>query len=394
MTTLLQKWRRKKSWKATFPIALIYFSRKTGEKDLSLSSLCEKESALTLNPSSGFNEIAVSPIREEVRDEWQHLITPLPTIEASPREIADRLLREVENYLVETWDGNRFHLVFCSAGMDSRILSWVLTKLRKEQGRSWLGELHFRCYEPEGQLFKKAMQAQGWKQDEYSVYREGRVGERGYMTIGRFETDVNTFHRSPAEWWDDIIREEKDVVLVQGFYGSEIFSYPLWPNWRLTDNRYEDLMHNARQIRVRATTYAYKKWRDVLNPYLGYGFLDTAFRVPRKHFRWVERSCVSEKYRNMNRRDLIRTRMLARFGDRLPVYVSPRVNLLITKRRMEYMKRNFHESRFYRDFKHLSFVRDAEPWMPHYTGRLRNMNHDLSLKLYGYATMYENVGCS
>lgn len=71
------------------------------------------------------------------------------------------------------WDSDDFHLMFHSSGYDSRIISQVLARMRDKFGEGWLGDVLFLCWGFEGALFKKIMEFQGWKEDNYHVYNEG-----------------------------------------------------------------------------------------------------------------------------------------------------------------------------------------------------------------------------
>jgi len=386
LATKLEEWRDKRSWRITLPLCPIYVSKTTGEKDVSLSALCSKERNLTLSPEAGFKEIDIADPREEVSPEYRYLTHPVKTILDTPENLAKKLVKKVEEYLVELWDSNRFHLVMCSAGIDSRIVSWILTGLRNKMGKDWLGDIHFRCHGFEGSIFKQIMKKQKWKEEQYSVYKDGKQDKPDYYNIGDFSIDVNAFHAPTADFFDDIveIKGEENIVLVSGVGGGELFCYPLYAHRRFTDNRFEDLFDNTCEIQPRFCK-EYNRWCDILTPYLGYKYLDVAFRVPKEHFRWI--------FVNGQKIDLMRATMLKLFNDDVPLYVGHRYNLKISGNSANYMKEEYINSKFYRDFKHLDYVRDAKPWAVYqdFAGYTDVEPNSLDLKLYGYATMYKNV---
>jgi hypothetical protein len=343
------------------------------------------EKNLTLNPTAGFEEIAAADLREEINPKYLHIINQIERTRDTPEDIAKKLVQKVEDYLVELWDSNRFHLVICSAGMDSRVISWVLANLRDTMGKDWIGDIQFRCHGYEGQTFKDIMMRQGWKKGQYSVYKEGKQDQPDYYNIGDFDVDINAFEGPTVDFFDDVLERlnKEDIVLVSGVCGGEIFCYPLYSHRSFTENRFQDLLDNTSEIRNRFCK-EYNRWCDILLPYLGYKYLGIAFRVPREHFRWVDL--------NGQRVDLIRANMVKQFGDNTPFCIGHRYNLRISKGKAKYMKQKYLNSKFYKDFNNLDFVKKAEPWTA-YEGisETDSEPNSIDLKLYGYATMYENV---
>ncbi len=394
--TVLEEWRKKKSYKHTMPLFRVYKSKATGRRDILLSKRIGKEKTLNLLPDRGFNQFEVCNYKPEINRNYLYLTSSLPKLDLSTPEFAKRLVKEVENYLISLWDSNKFHLVLCSAGMDSRIISWVLAELRDKQGKDWVGKIHFRCHEPEGSLFKTIMKRQGWDASQYSVYNDGQFNKPDYYAkMGDFDSDANGYVAPMSEFWDDIIKkeDEKNTVLVTGSCGGEQFSYPLFRHWKFTDNRYADLVNNTRGIMLTVHRATWK-WRDILAPFLSYNFLDMAFRVPRKLFKWVEMPCVSitRTFRDWQKRDFMRSAMVKVFKDDIPLYVGHGYNLKVSPGRAEYMKQKFLGSKLYRDYKHLSWVKDAKPWLLYRNYRMEDVNKVISssgAKLYGLATCYE-----
>ena len=396
MPEMLKKWRKKKSWQLTLPLVRMYASKKHNQKGMSLRAMCNLENNLTLNRETGFNEFLICDYKPEIPPEYHYLTSPLPKYHASttPAKIAKMLIEEMEKYFVELWDSSRFHLVFCSGGLDSRILSRVLAKLRKKKGRRWLGDIHFRCHEPEGRLFKRAMAMQGWKSSEYSVYKEGSFRGLDYFNSADFTHYVNGFHNPLAEFWDDLLttKEERKTVLVTGSGGGELFSYPLFKRWKFTENRYEDFVYNTRPI-VISVHRTYHRWHDILSPFLSYGYLDKAFRVPKKYFKWVKARCYStvDPYKGWQKRDLMRMALFKHLRGKVMLFVGHEYNLRISGETADYMRKKYRGSKFYRDFGHLDYVKRAQPWTLYRRGKVNDILKSLDVKLYGYAAMYQGV---
>ena len=358
----------------------VYFSKATGYRDISLTAVCRKEKKLTLNIESeaGFDEIGVN--RAAMNYEYQYLKGILPKEKRTLEDFALKLIESIEKYFIDLWDSSKFHLITHSSGMDSRIISYVLAKLR-DKGME-LGELHFRCHEPEGELFKQVMREQGWRKDQYSVYKENRLSEPDYYTRN-FSQNVNGFNRPSIEFWDDILSDEKkeNTVYVSGLYGGEVFSYPIFKNRAFTENRHEDLISNTKAIFC-GLAKLYNSWHDILLPFASYDYLDTAFRVDKEYFEFSE----GEK-----NRDLMRLKMLELLGNKLPFVVGHEYNLTISKGVAKQMRADYRGSKFYKDFP-CYIVKNALPWNVYEYNNIEAVsNSHIDLKLYGLATMYETI---
>jgi len=144
------------------------------------------------------------------------------TLEQYARNAKYRLMA----HLVSNWDSSRPTLFLHSNGYDSRILSSCLAELR--DGGMDLGTIHFRCHEPEGDSFREIMRRQGWKPDQFSVYRfpdedlfdVGNWGEPGTSAW----LPLTTF----ANFWKDIVprADEHRWNFIGGQAGGEAFEYP------------------------------------------------------------------------------------------------------------------------------------------------------------------------
>ena len=82
-------------------------------------------------------------------------------------------LSTMKEKLKASWDSEAYHVCFHTSGYDSRLISGILMQLREELGEGWLGSMLFLCFEPEGALFKKVMEWEGWKPFQYRIYQEG-----------------------------------------------------------------------------------------------------------------------------------------------------------------------------------------------------------------------------
>ncbi len=82
-------------------------------------------------------------------------------------------------------------MVTHSSGYDRRIISKIIANLRDKYGESWLGDVLFLCWEPEGALFKQIMEFEGWKKERYHVCNEGAEADEYYVGVLDFDN-----------WWE------------------------------------------------------------------------------------------------------------------------------------------------------------------------------------------------
>ena len=372
--TLLTEWQAKPSWNETLPICPVYISKASGRMDISLARLCMMEKELTLNPEYGFEQFSFEDPRLLINPVWRRLAKPtMPFLETGLDEVVALLSGALISYLEELWDPNIFHLVFCSAGLDSRNLSWRLAELRDRMGKDWIGDIHFRCHEPEGADFKKAMARQGWKPEQYSVWKEGQPQSGDCFDMGNFQDNINAYSKMLIRFSDDVVppEREKETCLVLGMMGGEGLQYPLWQGY--SENRLNDLYRYA-QFPTWSMCREYNRWGDILMPYLSYKYLDILFRVPRRLFRYAGRERTH---------DVIRKMLLERFHDPVPCHYGHQYGFYFSETREDYIRKCWRASRLYNDYSGLHFVRCASPWLTPYDSQ--------DAKLYSYATMYETI---
>lgn len=367
--------RKLNSWNKTMPLMPIYHTE--NQEDISLAAICGSKEKLVLNINSatGFDDIEMK--YHEINPDYKYLTKVLPKEDRPLKYFAEKLVKAVENYFIQLWDKDKFHLIMCSAGMDSRIISYVLSKLRD---KIELGKLHFRCHEPEGDLFKEVMKEQGWDEKQYSVYKENKLSEADYY-VRKFSQNANGFSRPGIEFWDDIITDKDNTVYVGGLCGGELFSYPLYPKRAFSDNRYEDIIANTGAI-FNGLARLYNGWNEILLPFASYEYLDIAFRISKQYFKWSE---------GEQKRDSIRLEMCKILGNKLPFFIGHTYNLKMSEEAAKLMQVSYRTSKFYQDFpEHI--VKSAFPWIfyQHNNMQAVSWNH-IDLKLYGLATMYQNI---
>jgi len=393
MTTWLERWRATPSYQGTLPLCPVYRSKATGREDVDLAALCAVERTLTLAPEDGFTEFEVKDVPEEMPERWCYLATALPEYdpeERKPREIAQALVQELRCYLVRFWDSGRRKVMFCSGGLDSRIVAWVLAGLRDEWGRGWLGDITFICHHPEGEQFRVAMRQMGWREGEYYIHREDHPQDADYYDLGDFARNANGYYGLTWAFWQDAItqEEEEEAVLITAGFGGEVLNYPLRQG--VKPNRFAAAFLLINQPLLGGLWgQLYLNWHDILTPFLGYEYLDTALRLPAGCFiRAPGLRTTSGRQPDLMRPLMLEEASGTPAAEHPPVHWGHRYDFTVSRERAAYLRQCWRASRLYRDFKHLDWVRDAKPCAP--TG-LREVLWGRDSKLYSYATMYEHV---
>ena len=118
-----------------------------------------------------FNEVQLVPPGIEVTEED---LDPYGT------RTVDDLMDVYSKVVEEDWQPERFHLVMHSSGYDSRLLSAVVRKLYKKNGKDWLGTVLFLCIKWEASEFKRIMKFEGWKPSQYLVWNEAASEQEYY----------------------------------------------------------------------------------------------------------------------------------------------------------------------------------------------------------------------
>lgn len=392
MTTWLDRWRAMPSYRATLPLCPVYRSKATGREDIDLAALCAVERTLTLEPGRGFAEFEVKGVVDEMPEQWRYLAGALPKIPGtvSAAAIACVLVLKLEMYLVRHWDSERRKVMFCSGGLDSRIIAWLLAGLRDNLGRHWLGDITFVCHHPEGEQFRAAMRQMGWREDEYRVHRPARPQDADYYDLGDFRRNANGYYGLTWTFWQDIITpdEEQDAVLITAGFGGEVLNYPLRQG--VEPNRFAAAFLLLDQPLLGGLWgRLYLNWHDVLTPFLGYEYLDVALRLPAECF------VRAPGLRTTRRRqpDLMRLLMLEEASGlpaawHAPVHWGHRYDFTVSRKRAAYLRDCWHSSSLYRDYGHLDWVKAATPYIPTST---RMVLFGQDSRLYSYATMYEHV---
>jgi len=277
------------------------------ETDYDYIRLAKKCSELTfnkdfLNPQfnpaphqTPFNEIIGTKAKDVIKSEYDCIFEPQLVTKLNVPEFAMQLKNIVKEYFLQVWDSNKNHIVFHSAGYDSRIISIVLMELREEKGSDWIGQIHFRCHQPECDDFNEIMKREGWDKSQYSCW-EG--SEKDYYDVGRKEVVLNGFvsYVQQMNFWSDIIplEEEKHWVVITGV-GDTIYK-----DFTLKKKYKTNLDEKFNYSMLDAITTASNLWNgiwecmwlsrfnDLLLPFFGYEYLKISLTANMNDLKWID----------------------------------------------------------------------------------------------------------
>jgi len=358
----LKEWRQKPSWHKTLPICPMYFLNDIREKDTDFRTILKQMDSPVLNLTEGigFDGINLDWMDDEIPAEKRYLTQPMQKLDSMPlNELLDRIIRTLKDYIAELWDPSKFHIFFMSGGKDSRLIGYLLAQLRDERGKDWLGELHIRTTEDEAPIFKEVVKRQGWKREQWSIYREGTIdSEEYYPRLRSPDENPNGFWRSNVDFFHDIIEERKldwgNVQLLTGNIATETLDYPGRFGAKDISNPF-GLLRGSYAIGLRMfLTWYYSKFGDILTPYLGYDVLDFVFRIPAKFHKKVILA-------NEQEQTFISIEMLKHFNDEGPFVSGHKYNFGITKARQKQILEWWKNSDFYKRYSDNQAVRKVDP---------------------------------
>jgi len=158
-----------------------YRNVNTGEVSNKITDLIGNEATVRRDFATGgnkwkelktlFKEIDIVPYTELIPEDLNFKFRGK---KISKEEVCERFIDALTNSVKNHWDRNKFHVVQHSMGVDSTALSCIIKKLY-DSGEIG-GKIFFMCYEPEGIIFRKIMEHEGWPEENYGIYNEGAPG--------------------------------------------------------------------------------------------------------------------------------------------------------------------------------------------------------------------------
>lgn len=128
------------------------------------------------------------------------------------QDVLTQLFDMVTNSIEQSWDANRFHVVFSSSGHDSRIIASAIKRLIAKHGQTWLGKgLLFLSNRWEASPFEVIMQQQGWSDDQFFAYTSGHDNDhfRPALNLDTAWQAVNAPCPIPGNLWHYLIEIAK-----------------------------------------------------------------------------------------------------------------------------------------------------------------------------------------
>lgn len=289
----------KNSFKTTFFRCL--FIDESGHQDYDFISLAKKQDKLTFKTvflnhkyvpqwfETPFREIQISWPAQCIRPEYKEILNKDysdPKLKIDMPLFLSEVIASIKKYLIENIRPGEKYLQLHSGGYDSRIISGCLRDLWNEGLRF---DIHFRCHQPEGDMFIEIMRREGWDKSMYSVY-PGRP--ENYYNIGHKEDTLNGWqnYNQTMNFWSDIVTKESDVTLITGVDG-EIFKHIAQHYNDKVPERCGNKIMNVFLEGIYGEglwdCVYLKKFKDVLTPYFGYYYLKTSLSVNAEWCKWL-----------------------------------------------------------------------------------------------------------
>lgn len=368
------------------PIFPLYRIKNTSEIDNNLSRLLLKSTTLTIDVNSitGFKEIEVVPIQENIDKKYLYLTEACEKTIVDFNLLIDTIKTKLSDVIYEFLKQPCQKIIFMSAGADSRILAWLIKDLENKYGSFLTDDIMFICHHPEGELFEAAMEQMGWEKGKYHVHRKSMQQSADYYSYGDFTLNMNSFDYPAINFWSDIVPRgtEKNFIVLSGAYGGELLSYPLYKPHGLLTNRYEILHKWVGEYNIRSA-FMNILWKDVCMPFLDYNYLDTIFRIDKSLYSYYNNQVGYYAI------DRIRGELLKSFNDNVKCYVGHNYDFTMSPELQRHIQYNWKNSKLIRDFGDDAILLEGENIkIKDFTPGLK-IRGCVDSKLYSLATVYE-----
>jgi hypothetical protein len=212
---------------------------------------------------------------------FKEITIPPPELPDSIRRLTEKrsqlaqndipaIAQALENVLDKIWKPEFFHLIPHSSGYDSRIISYIVMKLRNRYGRKWLGDVLFFCRFPEVKEFRQIMEFQGWDKGQYTYQERDELEnavdfDRCWMWIDDYQfavfTEPYSLYISGLVQSGKITQPLSKVQYISGTLGNEVFRFQ--PKY-LIERFYYGLS---------ITTVAHAEYGEIIAPFASYDVL-------------------------------------------------------------------------------------------------------------------------
>ena len=326
-------------------------------------------------PDTPFKEIKYASLLDILPESKHYLLVDQPRYVGSMQQYARQLLNSVKRFFLAIWN-DKTKIVMHSGGYDSRIISLALMELRQQEGDAWLGDIHFRCHQPEEDLFKIIMQAEGWRPDQYSCYDGPQLD---YYDIGNPRAVFNGWHNynQAMNFWRDIIPpgSENEHICITGF-GGEMFKFLAMYNdkgarQKYCDNNHLNILLDYNPGQGQWEGAWNNMWADLWQPFWSYEYLSYSLSCPPEWCTWdVDHDNI--------RKEIIKASGLVELAD-LP-HGKHDYTWNISTERYAYMMHAWQHSLFYRHHAHTA--PDINP--------IKNM-YKWDARMWAFHTVYDEI---
>lgn len=265
----------------------IFRNKKTKETSTKLINILPK--SLTVDPAyriqtheskftTLFKETEIVRPIDTLGEIQKKLIGMSPgTSKMSHTRETNGIIKAIEKYIESSWHPDKFHLVYHSSGIDSRIMSGLIKKIYQRNGHEWLGKVLFVCFGPEGFQFERIMEYQEWEEDQYFSVKN--LGEYLQRNVGNFKTagrwlngptrgchNLNYTLTELLQAQGLIPESDKEIQIFNGYGSDYEFRGAMDPN----DNRLGSEFEKGYKA---ITSTSFFKVDDVIYPFLAYSVL-------------------------------------------------------------------------------------------------------------------------
>lgn len=165
--------------------------RQKGTTDMSPDFVSVLPKCLTVDPSyvtrrffqgnrTLFREVEIVPYKEAMTEEMRLLFDMSSPWESTEEELFSHVYSALKYIIRHYWQRAPVHAVLHSSGIDSRVMSWLIHEIYRDNGPGWLGQTVFLCSDREAPGFLKIMEFEGWPEELYHVVRRQTPVNRYY----------------------------------------------------------------------------------------------------------------------------------------------------------------------------------------------------------------------
>lgn len=175
-----------------------------------------------------FSEVQLMPWEKVLSPKWGELSKiRARSVPMTINEFIIAFINTVTNYIEDTWEKDKFHIVTHSGGWDSRILSVILRDIHNRRGASFIGNIFFACFGQECKYQKKIMDIEGWNSNQYGSFPYDEAFFTHQLNFKKAWYNFNGPNSYPLNWrfWitDKLGVKPEDTDYYAAGYFNEVF---------------------------------------------------------------------------------------------------------------------------------------------------------------------------